>query len=154
MCSAADALGVVGFRSCPCYRRLVIRSRTTSVPRNSYHSRSTISIQKHRHDASHGTASFERLTSGEKWVQLHGLKVEIILDFWHSSVDVILSLSLDALGLYPTDSRCPAGCCRLWLEAPGLFEFDNPTDYPSRIGIIGAEDWEQNSMAAAIEDPT
>lgn len=74
------------------------------------------------------------------------------MEIWLSSVDAILSMSLDTLRLDLTNCRCPAGCCRLWLEALDLFEFNDPNCYPNCIEIIGAEDWEQALMVAAIED--
>lgn len=119
---------------------------------NNYDNLFTVNIQNYIYDASHGTGTFERLTSEEKWVLLHGSKVKNTMEIWLSSVDAILSMSLDVLILDLTNFRCPAGCCRLGLEALELFEFNTPNCYPKRIKIICAEDWEQTLMVEAIED--
>ena len=68
------------------------------------------------------------------------------------SADSIEPLDLDLLRLDFTNCRCSVVCCRLGQEVLELFDATFPHRHPKRIEIVGALDWEQAAMTAAMKD--
>jgi len=108
--------------------------------------------EKEFYDQDFGEGCFERLTREEKWDIIHEAKVDDLMEAWQSYVEAIEPMNLDLLRLDLTDCRCSAGCCRLGRQILETFDYNNSDCYPSRIEIVGAQEWEEASVIAAMEN--